>query len=32
VPTICKLLLNPSRGKPRGIYTVRMKIDFQFAR
>jgi hypothetical protein len=24
--------LNPPRGKPRGIFTVRMKIDFQFAR
>jgi REP element-mobilizing transposase RayT len=26
------LKLNPPRGKPRGISTVRMKIDFQFAR
>jgi len=24
--------LNPPRGKPRGIFTVREKIDFQFAR
>jgi hypothetical protein len=24
--------LNPPRGEPRGIFTVRMKIDFQFAR
>jgi len=24
--------LNPPRGKPRGIFTVRMKIYFQFAR
>ena len=23
--------LNPPRGKPRGIFTERMKIDFQFA-
>ena len=25
------LKLNPPRGKPRGIFTERMKIDFQFA-
>ena len=24
--------LNPPRGKPRGIFTVRMNIYFQFAR
>ena len=24
--------LNPPRDKPRGIFTVRMKFDFQFAR
>jgi len=24
--------LNPPRSKPRGIFTVRMDIDFQFAR
>ena len=24
--------LNPPRGKLRGIFTVRKKIDFQFAR
>jgi hypothetical protein len=27
-----QIQLNPPRGKPRGIFTARMKIYFQFAR